>query len=98
MAVPIGVLKCEICAPQIVSSRGGAEVTNVNAEALRSQVWMDVVVVKPFDGDDGEGALGNKAIMVMECDVGLVVVMAGGVGLKVTHVEKHEVADVDPVT
>ena len=55
MAVPIGVLKCEICAPQIVSSRGGAEVTNVNAEALRSQMWMDVVVVKPLNGDDGEG-------------------------------------------
>ena len=49
------MLKCEICAPQIVGSRVGAEVTNVNAEALRSQMWMDVVVVKPLDGDDGEG-------------------------------------------
>ena len=75
------MLKCEICAPQIVGSRVGAEVTNVNAEALRSQMWMDVVVVKPLDGDDGEGALGNIDVIVMACDVGLVVVVAGGVGL-----------------
>ena len=60
MAVPTGVLKCEICAPQKVSSMVGAEVTNVSAEALRSQMWMDVVVVKPLDGDDGEGRWATK--------------------------------------